>query len=113
MSGYRPTTSGVLGNGDKIRESQVLKDAVMLNQWFQQNGYYTLFRGKIYHTPRVENTTWDYWERNDRNYGKPPKKEGLEYSGIPTHEYSGNFNWGLTNAPKEETPDYKNALWAA
>ena len=113
MSGYRPTTTGVLGNAGKLRESPVLKDAVMLNQWFQQHGYCTMSRGKIYHTPRVEKDAWDYWENVSGNYGKPPKKEGFEFSGIPTSEYDGNFNWGPTNSTKEETPDYKNALWAA
>ncbi|WP_063745026.1 sulfatase [Flexithrix dorotheae] len=114
MSGIRPTTSGILGNKDKIRSSALLKDAVMLNQWFQENGYFTLSRGKIYHTPIVEKEAWDLWSPVSGNYGKPKTKEaGKEFSGLPTAEYSGNLNWGGTDVPKAQTPDYLNAEWAS
>ena len=80
MSGYRPTSSVILGNKDKIRSSPLLKDAVMLNQWFQKYGYVTLSRGKIYHTPRVEKEAWDIWSAVEGRYGKPTnKEEGKEY----------------------------------
>ncbi|MEH0152896.1 sulfatase [Limibacter armeniacum] len=114
MSGYRPSTTGALGNGYKLRSSPLLKDAPMLNQWFQQNGYYTLSRGKIFHHPDTDNDKWDEWSNNDGRYGKPAKKkEGKEYSGLPTSEYDGNLNWGGTTAAKEDTPDYRTAQWAA
>lgn len=114
MSGYRPSTTGIFGNQDKMRASPVLKDALMLNQWLSKHGYYTMSRGKIFHTPTVDKDKWDSWSPVEGNYGKPPaKKEGLEYSGIPSDVYDGNLNWGGTTVPKENTPDYRNALWAA
>ncbi len=48
MTGLRPTTSGVYGNGDAWR--RILPDAVTLSQYFErEGGYATMGAGKIFH----------------------------------------------------------------
>lgn len=35
LTGYRPSTTGVYGNGMELRDSPILKNAPTLPQWFQ------------------------------------------------------------------------------
>ena len=47
MTGLRPDTTGVVGNGVHFRKN--VPDAVTLPQLFKNNGYYSARVGKIYH----------------------------------------------------------------
>lgn len=49
LFGRRPTTTGVVGNGDDWRTFESLRGAESLPRFFRRNGYYTAAAGKIFH----------------------------------------------------------------
>jgi len=49
LSGLRPSTTGIYGLRPGPRQSPVLRDWVMLPQYFSQQGYFTACYGKVYH----------------------------------------------------------------
>jgi arylsulfatase A-like enzyme len=116
LTGYRPSTTGVYGNGMELRDSPILKNAPTLPQWFSNHGYFTTARGKIFHKPngqQADTISWDKWVKEVGNYGKVKKEPGFMANGIPEGEADDNFDWGPTDALFEETSDYLNAKWAA
>ena len=113
LSGLKPSTTKIYGNGDKPFNNTVFKNSQMIPQYFAANGYVTYSRGKIYHTPETGKETWDNWEKVSGNYGQAKKVEGFMSNGIPKGEMEDNMDWFATNQKTEETPDYLNAKWAA
>ncbi|KJF45279.1 sulfatase [Draconibacterium sediminis] len=116
MSGYRPSTTGVYGNGTQMRDSEVLKDALTIPQWFSKHGYFTTARGKIFHSAngeKADTISWDKWVQTTGGYGAVKKQAGYLVNGIPKGEADENFDWGPTDAAFEETQDYITAKWAA
>lgn len=111
MSGFRPSTTGVYGNSEEIRQHPVLTWCEMIPQWLSRHGYFTTSRGKIYHRPVDETDTWDEWVPETGNWGKPPEvPEGYNYNMLPADK-AGNFDWGPTDVPKEDTPAWLTAKW--
>ncbi len=116
MTGYRPSTTGIYGNESFMRDSRVLSDALTLPQWLSKNGYISMARGKIFHTPNgpwSDPQSWDIQSHTGGGYGRPVKEPGKMVNGIPLGEMDANFDWGPTDALFEETTDYLNARWAA
>ncbi|WP_372647268.1 sulfatase [Draconibacterium sp.] len=116
MSGYRPSTTGVYGNGTQMRDSEVLKDALTIPQWFSKYGYFTTARGKIFHSAngeKADTISWDKWIRTTGGYGAVKRESGYLANGIPVGEADENFDWGPTDATFEDTQDYITAKWAA
>ncbi|MCC4211278.1 sulfatase [Leeuwenhoekiella parthenopeia] len=113
MSGYKPSTTGIFQNGDKVFDVPLINNSLMLPQYLSKYGYHTLSRGKIYHTPATGKHTWDEWSPVSGNYGATQSKKGLLDNGIPRGEMSDNMDWAPTTGKTEETPDYLNAQWAA
>lgn len=116
MTGYRPSTSGIYENESFMRDSELLKDAVTLPKWFSNNGYYSLARGKIFHTPNgpwADPQSWDLHVPIEGSYGNTVSQDGYMVNGIPVGEVDANLDWGPTDATFEATPDYLNAKWAA
>lgn len=116
LSGFRPSSTGVYGNGNYMRDSEVLKNAVTLPQYFSKNGYFTTARGKIFHSANgkwADTVSWDVHVNTKGGYGETTKKPGFMSNGIPKGEMDANFDWGPTDARFEETTDYLNAKWAA
>ncbi len=59
FSGLRPSTTGIYGLRPGPRQSPVLRDWIMLPQYFSQQGYFTACYGKVYHDgaiPAAERT---------------------------------------------------------
>ncbi len=116
MTGYRPSTTGVYENGNYMRDSEVLKDAQTIPQYFSAHGYHSMARGKIFHRPNgkwADTISWDQFAGTQGSYGEHRRREGYLASGIPRGEADDNFDWGPTNALFEATPDYLNVKWAA
>ncbi|MBP6410181.1 MAG: sulfatase [Pseudarcicella sp.] len=122
MTGILPSTSGIYGNSQFLRDSPVLKDAVLLPKWFSNNGYYTLSRGKILHQPTgkwADPQSWDeIFQAKADNFGKPKSlNDSAMANGIKivkNNDSNGEvgLDWGGLNIPTEKTPDYQNAVWA-
>jgi len=61
LSGRRPETSGIYVLTTSARSA--LPDAVMLPQFFRQQGYFTAGAGKIFHSVRMSDpASWDRYE---------------------------------------------------
>ncbi|MDE0577639.1 MAG: sulfatase [Opitutales bacterium] len=59
LTGIAPSSSGVYGNGEKLRDK--LPDAVTLMQHFRASGYSTRGGGKIFHgTSGYDKDSWDF-----------------------------------------------------
>ena len=54
LSGLRPSTTGVYGLRPGPREVPMLKDWVMLPQYFAQHGYFTACFGKVWHDGAIK-----------------------------------------------------------
>ena len=120
MSGTTPAESGVYENADGLRESPVLKDAVMLPRYFNNHGYTSMVRGKIFHGFDDDPQSWDILSTQWNNILKIPAdqltdmtpyrdlniKNGLDYFQL-------KLAWEGTMEPKELTSDYQNAIWAS
>ena len=49
MSGIRPSTSGNYINKSSLIHNPILKNSVLLPEFFQRNGYYVCGAGKLFH----------------------------------------------------------------
>ncbi|MBT4821712.1 MAG: sulfatase, partial [Lentisphaerae bacterium] len=118
MTGYRPGRSGVYGNRHLFRTSPVLKDIQTIPQYFNQFGYYTTSKGKIFHSAQGLWGDTGSWEKHHRltgnsmnrhpgatadtlNNGRPKVKGALN-----------NMDWGGLDLEVEETSDFQTAQWA-
>lgn len=129
LSGFMPSTSGVYGNSQNMRQSALIQQHATLPEYFSKNGYHALSRGKIFHAHAtasgrdVGQWAFDHWEPTkggspvDRRHVTSRNKNLINgKQGPPTkHSPSGGseFAWGPTTGLKEETKDYQTALWAA
>ncbi len=83
-SGYRPYTTGIMGNQDGyIREIPGFKNALTLNQYFTTHGYHTLGAGKLYHPGKMGSPDTDpaHWSQL--------YKGGTGSKGGPFYRYKG------------------------
>jgi len=116
MTGIRPSSSGVYGNTNFMRDSPVLKEIQTLPQYLSANGYYTMAKGKIFHSPNgvwADPQSWDLYEPVNGGFGKVQKANGFMANGMPVKSIDQNFEWGPTDARFEETLDFKTAEWAS
>ena len=106
LTGIRPSTSGVYGNGQPMRDS--LPDAVTLPQHFMANGYHVVGGGKIFHRGGQHRDEWHEWWGNPES-ARPPKTP------LSTVDYSITdeaMDFGPLDARDEEMVDYKIAQQA-
>jgi arylsulfatase A-like enzyme len=129
LSGFLPSRTGVYGNGHNLLDSKLVQENATLPEYLSKNGYVTISKGKIFHKHGSENGidhgqwAFDIWELEDGS--QEPIKEKLfsrnkgiiNGKEIPDAKYkdtSGSeFAWGPTIARKEETKDYRTAIWFA
>ena len=123
LSGIRPSTSGIYGNGNNMKLSPVIKDVDTISQHFSKNGYHSLSAGKIFHKhPNwrgMDEGQWafDEWARPTGTNALKP--EHLPLNQLPMLDGSQpkakgkEFDWGPTVNPFEKTGDYATAKWAA
>lgn len=129
LSGFMPSTNGIYGNSQNMRNSKLVQDHATLPEYFSKNGYHSLSCGKIFHKHADKDGSdqghwaFDHWEpttggspvdqdrvtSRNKNLinGKPgPKTEHSQPGGT-------EFAWGPTRGPKEDTKDFHTAQWAA
>ena len=78
LSGKRPDTTGIVDNVTPTRT--VLKDSVMLPQFFRQHGWLAQKVGKIFHTGDEfeDPPSWDSDVRETKEAKKPPEEQIVE-----------------------------------
>ena len=117
LTGLLPSTTGVYSNSQNLKNAPKAKDAVTLPQYFSRHGYHSLSSGKIFHKHQtakgLDEGQWAFDEfHNAGGRGNvveriaPPPIEGVEPHGT-------DFAWGATDAPFEETRDYRTCAWGA
>lgn len=124
MTGLRPSTTGVYGNGQWIRPN--LPEVKTIPEHFKANNYYVAGAGKIFHHTAGSNppdqwnqfrrmTYDDPWDRESRtNYPWTevvPKPEGHPFSGLwMGHE----GDWGaIPNLAEKDYSDAKSVEYCA
>lgn len=129
LSGFLPSRTGVYGNGNNMLDSRLVQEYATLPEYFSKNGYVTISKGKIFHKHSSENGidhgqwAFDEWEVEDGSHQIVKEKLYFRNEGIingqviPNAKYKEgggtDFAWAPTVAPKEETKDYKTAVWFA
>jgi arylsulfatase A-like enzyme len=117
LTGLRPSTTGVYGNSQNLKNAPKARDVLTLPQYFSRHGYLTLSSGKIFHKhPTADGLDEGQWAFDEfrRAGGKggvikriaPPPVEGVKLGGS-------DFAWGATQASLEETKDYLTCAWGA
>ena len=134
LSGFMPNRSGIYGNSQNMRDSELVQTHYTLPEYFSKHGYRTLSTGKIFHKHAGDDGQWafDEWvpteggsgsqvdpqhlTSRNRNLidGKPAPFAPLKSRGNDSGDGEGvDFAWGPTKGPKEESRDWKAAKWAA
>lgn len=107
-SGLRPSTTGVYGhiNDEDLAKTPAGK-GVYLSNWFENNGYKTMGKGKLFHhwAPDGAFMEFDGTRETPRFGPKPEKHFKWDKKGTGT-------DWGVFPERDEDMPDVKTAEWA-
>lgn len=106
LSGLRPSTTGVYGLAPGARQVPMLKDWVMLPQYFAQHGYFTASFGKVWHDGAVKPA--------DRAgefevYGPAPGEPLPPKKFVQTQSKMGVVDWGVMPGDDTQFADWKTA----
>jgi arylsulfatase A-like enzyme len=108
MTGLRPSTTGIYGlipDNDVKGSNDATRNNIFMHQYFKNNGYYTMGRGKIFHI-NVPDGLMDEQERDKEIVGPFPPKKMNYFLGRT------DSDWGAFPEKDEQMPDYKTAKWA-
>ena len=131
LSGFMPHSTGIYGNSQNMLLSPSVQQHATLPEYFSKHGYHSLSCGKIFHKHADKDGMdvghWAFDEYQSAKGGMPVDKTKVTsrnknlINGKPgpkSKNSSGGgqgteFAWGPTTNQKEETKDYKTAVWAA
>jgi arylsulfatase A-like enzyme len=120
LTGLRPSTSGVYGNAQNLRDSKAATSVQTMPQYFSKNGYFTMSTGKIFHkhvfNGELDAGQWafDQWQNESAFGGFPIDRSKVPMSGMGVKGTIGTLmDWGPTTVGKEKTQDWGSAQWAA
>lgn len=112
LTGVQPFTSGIYDNKQPMRESEVLKDALTLPQYFRKFGYKAMGSGKIFHYGKPDPVSWDYyWPSLYQNKPDDPFPTEIPMHGMP--KVDRYFDWGGLDIDPSEMGDSKVAEWVS
>ncbi|AWG23256.1 iduronate-2-sulfatase [Flavobacterium faecale] len=108
LTGYRPETSGVFHNYIKFREAN--PDVITLPQQFKNNGYETVYFGKIFHHGDLDDQlSWSIPSSKERGPGGYQLAENIALSKKNlkdmTIKYGAQAKLGLGSGPAYEFAD--------
>ena len=119
LTGKRPSSTGVYGNTQNLKNAPKARDVVTLPEYFGKHGYHTLSAGKIFHkhaTPAgLDEGQWAFQESahpGGANQGMLWEESPAAALGEKTGDKD-PLSWGACNAPVQETKDYLACKWAA
>lgn len=103
LSGRRPETSGVYILAIPARKA--LPDAIMLPQFFRQQGYYAAGAGKVYHNARGSDAaSWDHYQDGEGEDDEEKAAIQSRYGGG-----DGRPRWHVMNGDGSKMRDGLNA----
>jgi len=106
LSGLRPSTTGVYGLAPGPREVPLLKDWVMLPQYFAQHGYFTACYGKIWHDGAIKPAD----KANEFNvFGPAPGEQYPAHKIVETQSNLRAVDWGVRPGEDSQFADWKTA----
>ena len=110
LSGLRPGSTGVYGNGDDWRAA-VPTDIPTLPGHFHNHGYRTLGVGKIFHGGRIRRGDWDEYQKDsEREEVDKDKSDWSLKPGTSPAAFTIGSNVVLpVDSPEEELVDYQSA----
>jgi arylsulfatase A-like enzyme len=118
LTGMRPSSTGVYGNEQNLKNAAKAKNVVTLPEYFGKHGYHTLSAGKIFHkhatAAGVDEGQWAFQEFAHPGGGnKGMLWEESPASALGQKVEANDLEWGACKAPVEETKDYVACKWAA
>ena len=106
LSGLRPSTTGVYGLAPGPRAVPLLKNWVMLPQYFEQHGYFTASFGKVYHDGAIKPAER---AREWTVFGPSPGEPLPPQKIVETPSPMKVVDWGVRAVPESEFADWKTA----
>ena len=106
LSGLRPSTTGVYGLQPGPRDVAMLKDWVMLPQYFEQHGYFTAAFGKVFHDGAVKPADR---AKEFNVYGQAPGMPYPPKKFVETPSPMKAVDWGIFPGDDREQADWKIA----
>ena len=103
FSGLRPSTTGIYGLKPGVRGSSVLRDWVMLPQYFAQHGYVTACYGKVYHDGSVPPEDQD---KEFSIFGPAPAMPRPEHKFVETPSSNPLVDWGVYPPDDRDSCDW-------
>ncbi|MGS2760877.1 sulfatase [Sinomicrobium sp. M5D2P9] len=114
LTGLSPVVTGLYDNPDHFQNSEEAMAATLIPEHFKENGYITMWSGKLFHTGRKQyfsrpgkqrmEKMWDDSQGHDGGYGPMPVK-----SNIPDSiRHPPLFDYGPWEGPDKDFPDVVN-----
>jgi arylsulfatase A-like enzyme len=125
LTGILPSDSGVYSNTQNLKNAERTKNTITIPQYFSQQGYYSLSRGKIFHkhttADGLDEGQWAFDEHvqnktvsaRNPDTSNGPANGLLKVDGSVAKGEGNEFDWGATSGDDKGTADYQTALWAA
>lgn len=110
ITGLLPSTTGIYFLQPGFRSVKRTQDAETLFQYFQNHGYHTTTRGKIFHGRMDDIDKASFDEISNATGGAPRPKKGLSRNKAKAPSL---WDWGAWYENDEEVRDYRTAKWAA
>ena len=114
LTGLAPVVTGLYDNPDHFQNSQAAMEATLMPEHFKNNGYTTLWSGKIFHTGRHDyfsrpgknrmEAMWDDKKGHDGGYGPNAKNSNIPDSLVRP----GLFDYESWEGPDSDFPDVVN-----
>lgn len=108
MSGLRPSNTGIYGHiHDEDMPDSAAGASVFLSNWFENNGYRTMGRGKIFHGSAPQGAFQELVGREKPAFGPRPETH------FHWQQPRTNTDWGVFPDRDDMMPDFQTAEWAA
>ena len=106
LSGLRPSTTGIYGLHPGPRDAPMLRDWVMLPQYFAQHGYFTACYGKVYHDGAIPAAGK---AKEFEVYGAAPGMPMPKEKFVNTPSAMKGVDWGVYPPDDRDSCDWKIA----
>lgn len=118
LTGKRPSSTGVYGNNQNLKNAPKARDVVTLPEYFGKHGYHTLSAGKIFHRHATatgfDDGQWAFQEvAHPGGANKGMLWEESPAAALGQKVGANELEWGACKAPVQETKDYLACKWAA